>query len=150
MVRRAGLIPALLSAALLWVAPAQAHLWAATAPDLDPAEIEAVVSSLETAADAAEKKNWHPEAEGDPASITLAYDLLSETGSVDALSEPSQRILLTYDALREGDLDETGAWTADADLFSLVEIVRPADATAAAPFRARLDAWRRRMTEGAE
>lgn len=148
MVIRVGLIPAIVGALLIWAVPAGAHLWPATAPDLDPDEIEVLLSNLEAAADAAETEDGLPDTGDDPSSVVLAYDLLSATGRADALSPTYERILLTYDALREGDLDETGAWTENADTFSLIEIVRPADAVTVAPFRARLDAWRRRIMQG--
>jgi hypothetical protein len=139
-----------LTACVMIATPTAAHLWHDAVGDLSPTEIEAAIVTLETAADSIAEENWHPPEAAAGNSMMLAFALLRKTDGVVSLSEETQRILLTYEAMRLGVADDTGAFTEDADIFAWIEVIRPADAAAIAPFRARLEAWRARYPEGPE
>jgi hypothetical protein len=116
------------------------HAWHEDIPDMAPAQVEAVVAALEAAAETA-GETWHPTKAGAGDSTAIAYQLLSGTGDLAALTEDARRVLATLDALLAGAVDETGAWTSDEQFFDWVEVIRPEDAVTVAPFRARLEAW---------
>jgi hypothetical protein len=138
-----------LAAVALIAAPARADLWHDEAGELTPAVIGAAVATLETAA-ASIADDWRALAGAAGNSAVFALALLRQTGGPASLSEETLRILLTYDALRLGMVDPSGAFTEDADIFAWIEVVRPADAIPILPFRARLDTWLARYSERAE
>jgi len=136
---------------VVWVSAGAAfgHAWQEDTPDMAPAQVEAVVAALETAAETA-GETWRPNEVNRDDSTAIAYQLLSDTGNLAALSEDARRVLATLDALLAGAVDETGAWTSDEQFFDWVEIVRPEDAVTVAPFRARFEAWLARYPGGSE
>ena len=137
-------------AVLLWTlqtSPSAAHLWQEAAADLEPGQIEGMVSALETAAQAAAEDGWHPREEIAENSTSLAYALLRWAGRLDDIPPEGERMLVTYDALRLDVIDETGTFTPHANIFHWFETLRTTDAPGMAPFRARLDAWRALLLE---
>ena len=135
----------LLVGGILWLIttiPAAAHLWHDATSDMTPEAIEAVVAALEDAAQTPDRVDWEPPEQIVESTRHLAFEFMYLNRRLTALPPKTDRVLITYDALRFGVLDEAGRYGEGVDMTIWFDLVRPADAPTIAPFRARLDAWR--------
>jgi hypothetical protein len=124
--------------AIAGLSAALAHEWQSESQPLDQTEVTDIVTALQTLARDAQTQGWQPpQPKQDP--IAVVYLYAASADRFDALPHGMNRVLLTYQALAEGQLLPDGSYADGADFFSWSQLIHAGDTPAVVDQMTALD-----------